>query len=246
MKLSVVIPCYNEADGVQALVESLVPVVEGLRREQDVEILFVDDGSTDGTGDLLEAAFAAVSETRVVRHERNRGLGAAVRTGFANARGEVVVNTDSDATYPFELIPKLLACLRPGVDLVTASCYHPLGGIENVPGYRVFLSKGASLLYRLLLDRHIHTYTCLFRAYRRHVIETVPFESDGFLGVTEILANSIRQGYRVAELPCVLRSRRFGLSKARVIPIIRSHLGFQMHLLFSRSVPAKARASSSA
>lgn len=234
MSLSIVIPCYNEADNVRTLMDELLPVVERLRRDREVELVFVDDGSTDGTDDLLVEAFGGIEDVRVIRHERNRGLGAALKTGFANVRGDVVVTTDSDATYPFMLIIPLLDGLRPGVDLVTASCYHPEGGVDDVPGYRVLLSKTASLMYRALLDRDVHTYTCLFRAYRREVVDAVSFESDGFLAVTEILSDAIAKGYHVSEMPCTLRSRRHGISKARIARTVLAHLGFQSRLLLRR------------
>jgi dolichol-phosphate mannosyltransferase len=92
-------------------------------------------------------------------------------------------------------------------------------------------------MYRVILRWNIHTYTCMFRAYRRRVIDTVPFESDDFLSVTELLANSIRHGYTVRELPCTLRVRRYGQSKAKIVRIIRSHLRFQWRLLWRPAQP---------
>src|SRR5579863_8737518 len=192
--LSIVIPCYNETDNVETLKRELGPVVAGLRRDRSVELVFVDDGSADGTSDRLQEQFGADPAVRIIRHDRNRGLGAAVRTGFAHATGAVVVTTDSDGTYRFSTIPDLLEVLESGADVVTASCYHPRGGVENVPGFRIFLSQGASLMYRVLLDWRIHTYTCLFRAYRRPVVEAARFESDGFLSQAEILAQAIWDG----------------------------------------------------
>ncbi|MBX6772215.1 MAG: glycosyltransferase family 2 protein [Chloroflexi bacterium] len=234
MDLTILIPCCNEVDNVALLANELMPVVEQLRQDRTVEIIFVDDGSSDGTGDALAERFGSDPLVRIVRHKRNRGLGAALRTGFRYARGAVIVTTDSDATYPFPLITDLLDRLEPGIDIVTASCYHPCGGIENVPSYRVFLSKGASLLYRALVDRRVHTYTCLFRAYRRTVITATPFAADGFLAVTEILVRAMWNGYRTAELPCILRSRRHGQSKAKIVRTILAHLRFQSVLLRSR------------
>ncbi|MFN8637779.1 MAG: glycosyltransferase family 2 protein [Chloroflexota bacterium] len=233
MDLSLVIPCRDEAENVQLLVRELTPVLQQLRETRSVELVLVDDGSTDGTGDLLRQAFTDDPLVSIVPHNPGRGLGAAVRTGFRHSTGDVVVTTDCDASYPFHLIPSLLGLLRPGVDVVTASCYHPAGAVENVPGYRVFLSKSASLLYRILLDRKIHTYTCLFRAYRRPVVDTCEPESDGFLGVTEVLASAILAGFTIRELPCTLRARRYGQSKAKVARIIRSHLRYQAGLILS-------------
>jgi dolichol-phosphate mannosyltransferase len=168
------------------------------------------------------------------RHPVNRGLGAAMRTGFAAAAGAVVVSTDADGTYEFHTIPELLACLEPGMDIVTASPYHPRGAVRDVPRYRLVLSQGASALYRLLVDWRLHTWTCLFRAYRRDVLEKITFESSGFLAGTELMVKALLAGYRVAEYPAVLHSRAAGASKARVIHIIRAHLEFQWKVLLHR------------
>ena len=238
MDLSIVIPCYNEVENVSRLRTEFLPIVAELARTRAVEVVFVDDGSTDGTWQALHEAFGDNREVPVAfrfeRHPTNRGLGAAIRTGFAAAGGEVVVTTDSDGTYRFSEIPALLAYLTPDVDIVTASPYHPAGGVEGVPAYRLILSRGSSLLYRLLLNWQVHTYTCLFRAYRREVVERVSFQSDGFLAGTEILVKAMLMGYQVAEYPAVLYSRAFGTSKAKLMRTILAHLGFQGRILLHR------------
>ncbi|MCS6828888.1 MAG: glycosyltransferase family 2 protein [Caldilinea sp.] len=246
MLLSIVIPCYNEADNVDTLLTEFLPVAQQLvgtglptgETVARVEVIFVDDGSKDGTYAALKAAFDGVEAPGVVfrfeRHAVNRGLGAALRTGFAAAAGAVIVTTDSDGTYRFETIPELLTYLESGVSIVTASPYAPGGAIANVPGYRIVLSKGSSLLYRLLVNPHIHTYTALFRAYRREVIERIPFESNGFLAGTELMVNAMLAGYKVAEYPTTLYSRAFGASKAKILRTIRAHLGFQSNVLLRR------------
>lgn len=235
MDLSIVIPCYNEADNVNKIQTELFPVVNKLAESQTVEIIFIDDGSRDDTYKIFSEAFGHYHypgvTLRFEQHQVNRGLGAAIRTGFAAATGDIIVTTDSDGTYRFAEIPTLLSYLTPDVDLVTASPYHPKGGIAGVPAYRLVLSKGASAMYRLLAEWHIHTYTALFRAYRRHVTEDVPFESNGFLGGTELMINAIRMGYRVAEYPTTLYSRVHGTSKAKLARTIKSHLLFQLHVV---------------
>ena len=237
MDLSVVVPCFNEAENVTTLVSEFAPVMELLARDRSVEVLFVDDGSRDDTWSALHAAFDNAVWRFAVRFERhsvNRGLGAAIRTGLAASSGDIIVTTDSDGTYKFTDIPPLLECLRPGVDIVTASPYHPRGGVAGVPPYRLALSRGSSLLYRLLVDPTLHTYTALLRAYRRRVVETVPFNADGFLAGTEILVKSLLVGYRAAEYPTTLHARAFGVSKAKIARTIRAHLGFQGRILLHR------------
>jgi dolichol-phosphate mannosyltransferase len=232
--LSLIIPCYNESEGIASMRTRLAEVLPTLRQQGSLELLLIDDGSTDDTYNLLREAFAGWREVRIVRHERNKGLGAALRTGFAEALGEIIITCDSDGTYPFSEIPNMLVLLTPDIDIVTASPYHPQGGIENVPAYRVALSKSASLLYRILLDWNIHTYTAMFRAYRRDVIETINSHSNGFLMVTEMLVEALLVGYKVAEYPTTLRVRRYGQSKARLWRITRSHFQYQWGLLGRR------------
>ncbi len=232
--LSLVIPCFNEEGGIPTLERTLFPVVEQLRRQQSVQVVLVDDGSRDDTPRLLDELAAAHPGVQVVKHARNMGLGVATRTGFAHARGAVVIVTDSDGTYPFTEIPPLLACLTPEVDIVTSSALHPAGGVAGVPAYRLLFTRGAALLYRILVRWDVHTYTAMFRAYRREVLANVESTAEGFLMPAEILSNAILQGYRVAEYPTVLHVRRQGQSKAKIARTILAHLRFQWKLFVRR------------
>ena len=237
MKLSIVIPCYNEVENIQKLEAELLPVVENLTKDYQVEVVFVDDGSTDGTLDAIRDQLKVDQMANVTpvyrQHERNKGLGAALKTGFSAVTGDLIVTTDSDGTYKFSNIPTLLAEID-GADIVTASPYHPQGEVVGVPGYRLILSKGSSMIYRLLVDWHIHTYTCLFRAYKREVIDKIKFESDGFLAGTELMVKAMLKGYRVSEYPAALYRRAFGTSKAKIMRTIRAHLKFQWEVLLVR------------
>lgn len=234
--LSIVVPCFNEVDSIPALECGLRPVVALLVRSCSLELVFVDDGSSDGTSEAIRTSLGSSAGVpcRVEKHPTNRGLGAALRTGFEVARGEVIVTTDCDGTYRFAEIPCLLSYLTPDVDVVTASPYHPLAGVDNVPFYRLLLSRGSSLIYRLLVSGGVHTYTSLFRAYRRHVIEAIPFGSDGFLAGTEILVKALLKGYRVVECPMVLHARQRGTSKAKLARTMMAHLEFQGRVLRHR------------
>jgi dolichol-phosphate mannosyltransferase len=236
MDLSIVIPCYNEAVNVPKIQAEFLPVATELAKTRSLEVVFVDDGSTDGTWQALVDTFGNDPHVAVKfeKHQVNRGLGAAIRTGFAAACGEVIVTTDSDGTYSFSKVPELLSSLTPDIDIVTASPYHPAGGVEGVPAYRLVLSRGSSAIYRLLVSWRVHTYTCLFRAYRRQVVEHITFESDGFLAGTELLVKAMLTGYRVAEYPAVLYRRVFGTSKAKLMRTILAHLRFQGRILLHR------------
>ena len=237
--LSIVVPCYNEEGNVETFSATLMPVLEKLAPSWDaIDVVLIDDGSTDATYAQLQEIARAPQKNgitvRAVTHGVNKGLGAAIKTGFREAVGDVIVMTDSDGTYPFDTIPDVLAFLGEDVDIVTASAYHPEGGVENVPGYRLVLSKGASALYRIFVDPRIHTYTCLFRAYRRRVVEAIDFQSNDFLACAEILVNARLAGIKVAEAPAILKSRAIGQSKARLARITKSHLRFQAQVIGRR------------
>jgi dolichol-phosphate mannosyltransferase len=245
MKLSVVVPCFNEEDNIDKLKTEFFPIIEKLvgshldgGQIDSIEVVFVDDGSKDGTYNALKDAFGSLNHPCITvkfeKHNVNRGLGAAMRTGFGAITGDIVVTTDSDGTYHFSTIPALLQHLKGKVAIVTASPYHPQGEVVGVPGYRIFLSRGSSLLYRILLSWKVHTYTALYRAYRREVIDQIPFAADDFLGGTELMVKAMLKGYQVDEYPAALHRRMFGVSKAKLLKTIVSHLNFQARLVLHR------------
>jgi hypothetical protein len=124
--------------------------------------------------------------------------------------------------------------LLANADVVTASPYHQNGGVQNVPGWRLLLSRTLSCCYRLLLRCPIRTWTSCFRVYRRSAVADLPLANPGFLGTAELLVRVLRRGGRVVEHPCVLEARLFGVSKMRVLRTIRGHLGLLWRVLWRR------------
>jgi dolichol-phosphate mannosyltransferase len=235
----VVAPLYNEKDGIPMLADTMSKLASRLRSDYELECVLVDDGSKDETTDEAKKYFGSFPQVVFAKHERNRGLGAAVRTGMERATGEIICTIDSDCTFDPLRIPDMLAIMeREKVDIVTASPYHPQGGVENVLPWRLLLSKGASVIYRRVAACKLYSYTALLRAYRRQVIETVPFKSDGFSATTELLLRAAQRGYRISEIPMVLKSRLIGVSKMKVAYTIRMHIGLMsqafMWRLFDR------------
>jgi len=234
VKISVVVPCYNESEGIPQLALALAEVRPMLEPAHRLELVFVDDGSTDDTRATLEHHFGRLPEVRIVSHPRNRGLGAALRTGFGHATGECIVTIDSDCTYNPRELPQLIRLLEKGADVVVASPYHPAGGVFNVPRYRLFLSHNLSRLYDVVLGSRIYTYTSLFRVYRAGLLRRIHFESDGFLAMAELLVGALGHGAKVVEHPTVLSLRQYGESKAALARLTRQHLRFLGRLLVRR------------
>lgn len=241
MKVSLLVPCYNERDGVPQLAAALADLRRALLPVYRLEVVFVDDGSTDGTREVLDRHFASMPDVRIVSHVQNRGLGAALRTGFAHTTGDWVATTDSDCTYNPRQLPEMIRLMELGADVVVASPYHPSGGIHNVPRYRIFLSRTLSRLYDVLIGRRLYTYTSLFRIYRGELVRDLRFEADGFVSMAEILVRTLIQDAKVVEFPIVLTLRRYGESKAAIARLTGQHLRFLARVLAWRLTGRFAR-----
>ena len=233
--VSIVIPCYNEESTLPYLARTLERLefeLQGVGYEP--QFVFVDDRSSDATWDTMHAVFGERANVRLVRHEQNAGVSAAIRTGIANADHEIVCSMDCDCSYdPLELA-RMIPLLTDGVDLVTASPYHPQGHVKNVPGWRLFLSKGLSTLYRFVLPQKLHTWTSCFRVYRRSVVKDLPLEETGFLGTAELVGRLSQAGGRIVEHPATLEVRIFGESKMKTCRTIVGHLRLITRLLRNR------------
>lgn len=233
MRVSLVIPCFNEEESLALLGDRLALALE-VMGEHDVEILFVDDGSSDGTLTGLHRLAEWLPGVRVVEHGDNRGLGAALRTGYAEATGDVLVGLDSDCTYDPVEVPALLARLA-GADVVLGSPYNPAGATANVPISRLVLSRTLSGMYRLVLGcSDIYTFTGIFRAHTREAADAMRSTANDYRALTEMLVSLLDQGYRVVEYPTVLHSRVTGSSKMRVVRMIRRHAAMVLRLALTR------------
>lgn len=249
--VSIVIPVFNEEAGVPQLRQRLANMRAAWDPSIDLEFVFVDDGSSDRTQALLCELFANDPHVRALAHERNRGIGAAFRTGFSDCQGSIVCTIDADCSYGPENLQKLVTVIKAGRgDIAVASPYHPDGTVEGVPRWRLILSRGCSALYGLIAPVRLYTYTSVFRAYRREVIRTVQCEEDGFVSASEILIRAAEAGYRIVEIPMTLHARRIGQTKMKIVRTIRGHLRLlartsarRLQTAFHKDVVATARTS---
>jgi polysaccharide deacetylase family protein (PEP-CTERM system associated) len=228
--ISIVIPCYNEEPTLPYLANTLKGLEEDLSKNYQPEFIFIDDCSKDSTFARLQEIFGGRENVRIVRHETNRGVAAGIMTGLREAQTEIVCSMDCDCTYDPHELGKMLPLLGETVDLVTASPYHAQGGVRNVPEWRLFLSKGASWLYRRVLRSKLDTYTSCFRVYRRSSVMDLNLRETGFLGVAEMLGKLDLRGGRIVEFPAVLEVRLFGFSKMKTARTIFGHLKLLSHL----------------
>ncbi|MEP6571607.1 MAG: glycosyltransferase [Gemmatimonadota bacterium] len=222
--ITVVIPCFNEELVLPYLGNTLRSVQHVLRDRYDLHFIFVDDRSTDDTRVVLENVFGDWAECRILRHERNQGVAAAIRTGLRHAETEIVCSIDCDCTYDPHELGRMIPLLTEEVDMVTASPYHREGTVRNVPEWRLMLSRTLSKLYRIVLHQKLDTYTSCFRVYRRSTTTGVPVREMGFLGIAELLGRLDLSGARVVEFPTTLEVRVLGASKMKIFRTIFGHL----------------------
>ena len=207
--LSIIFPAHNEAETFATFGTDVLPILDSLG--EPYELLIVDDGSTDGTADV---AGRLGPRARVIRHETNRGLGAALRTGFDAAIGELVVTMDSDLTFSPLLIRSMLERFRVGdADVVSGSPKLAGWGFVGIPRYRIVVSQAATLVYSFILGSHMTAVSPILRLYRRADLVGLPIRATGFDINAEILFLLVQRGKRVVEIPAPLTQRIYGTSK---------------------------------
>ena len=217
--ISFIFPAFNEAQNLRRFPQEVIPVFNNLG--EPFEIIVVDDGSVDDTAAVASSLGPSV---RLVKHVHNRGLGAAVRTGINEARGELVITMDTDLTFAPTAVKDLLNRFRVGdVDVVSGS--PKLAGYgKDIQSYRVFIGKISTFIYSLLFGKKITAVSPIFRLYKRADIADLPLQSTGFDINAEILFHLIRRGKRVAEVPAELTQRIHGESKLDYQKEMRRHL----------------------
>lgn len=210
--LAVVIPMFNEAQGAQTCVEGVTAMLESA--PGDARLIAVDDGSADGTPGLLDALAETHPLLTVVHHVKNKGYGAALRTGAEAARDQGrpwVLFMDSDLTNPPADILRFWPLMTDDVDLIKASRYVRGGSQEAVPLRRRAVSVAGNTFARLASGLPVRDLTNGFRAIRTEAFLRMPLEERGFALILEEVYWASRMGLRCAELPTTLGTREVEL-----------------------------------
>ncbi|MCS6851064.1 MAG: glycosyltransferase family 2 protein [Gemmataceae bacterium] len=213
-RLSLVIPAYNEAPGIAGVLKEATATLERLL--DDFEIIVVDDGSHDDTAKRVADMARHDQRLRLLRHERNRGYGAALRTGFGAARFPWVAFTDADGQFYLDDLRRLLHH-APAAPLVVGYRLQ-----RQDPWLRRFLSWGYNTLVRLLLRTGVRDCDCALKLFRRDVLHELLPVSTGFFVNTEMLARARRLGLRIVEVGVRHRPRRAGSSKVSLRDVPRT------------------------
>jgi len=191
LSITVFFPCYNEQDNVTRNVQQAMQVLE--RLNIDFEVIIVDDGSSDRTGQIADEMAGQNSKVKVVHHGTNLGYGAALQSGFRAAAKELVFYTDGDGQFDIAEMPPLLGLMEQ-YDIV--SCYR-LNRQDNL--IRKINGWCWTKLVCWLFGMKIRDIDCAFKLYKREIFDRIRLSSAGALIDAEILARAVRKGYRVTQ-----------------------------------------------
>ena len=187
-------PCYNDGGTIGSMVMLAYDILRSIT--DDYEVIVINDCSRDASAQVLQELQRLYPDLRVVTHERNRGYGGALRSGFAHATKEWVFYTDGDAQYDPRELPQLLEALRPGVDMVNGYKIT-----RSDPPYRFVIGKLYHWTARLAFGLRLRDVDCDFRLIRRAIFDTVHLESDSGVICVEMMKKIQDAGYSITEVP---------------------------------------------
>jgi dolichyl-phosphate beta-glucosyltransferase len=232
-RLSIVVPAYNEERRLEAPLLDMVGY--GRARKLDFEVIVVDDGSRDGTSELVSRLARKHEEIRLIRLAANHGKGYAVRSGVVNARGQLVLFADADGATPIRECERLEAAIDAGAGIAIGSrALHAEGVRVQARFYRRVIGRAFHTLVRTLTVGGIADTQCGFKMFRSDVAHDLfsRMRMDGFSFDVELLLMGQRQGYRIAEVPVNWEHQpgsrvnlvRDSLRMARDLFVIRAHV----------------------
>jgi dolichol-phosphate mannosyltransferase len=241
-----VIPAYNEAENIRELCARLAPVVT----ELEARVVFVDDGSTDRTVDLIRT-HAGDFPCEIVHNRRNGGVGLALNAGIRHvlktaAEDDAIVTLEADNTSDLGDLPRMLGLFDEGYDVVLASVYAPGGKLIGVGRLRIIASRAVSDTFRVIGGlRHIRTLSSLYRVYRAGLLSRAAatygwllVREPGFAASVELLLKLYHADAAIAEIPTVNDwTKRRGHSKLRLWPTVLAYLRVTVAHLAGRIQP---------
>ncbi len=219
--LTIVIPAFNEKENIPFLVSNLKKTIQ--RWPYSVEVLIVNDGSSDGSREILDKiaenelkgrkGSAPHFQLRIAHHQKHKGFGAALKTGYKNARGKVISTMDADLTHNPEQIRKFMNKINEGYDMVIGSRYVEGGKMVDVAWYRRLISDMSRVLIKILFNMPIKDVTNGFRAVRKQLLDNIELKSNSFNILPEMVVKARKKGYKITEVPMTLTKRKYGVSK---------------------------------
>lgn len=203
--ISIILPCYNEEAILQVNLNVIIKYLESKNEKYKWEIVIINDGSKDKTGIIADEYERQNGNIRVIHHPTNLNLGNALKTGFKNSKGDIIVVMDIDLSYSVDHIEKMVdKMIETSSDIVIASPYMKGGKVTDVPLGRKLMSRWVNRFMRVAAQDKYHTYTGMVRAYRKNFIQTVNLKTKDYEINPEILYKAMILRARIDEIPAHL------------------------------------------
>lgn len=204
--ISVFFPCYNDQGSIGKLIETAVKTLKS--HSSDFEVIVVDDGSTDGSRDVLQKYSQKHSELKLVFHKKNKGYGGALRSGFRTATKDLIFYTDGDGQYDVKELPILLNLLTDDVDFING-----IKMSRQDPNYRIIIGNIYSLLARWLFWLPVYDVDCDFRLIRKSLIQKIILKNNSGAICIELVKKSQRAGAKFRQVSVHHYKREWGESQ---------------------------------
>jgi len=211
-KILIVIPTYNEKENVA----KLIPLI--LKQDKNIDILVVDDGSPDGTGELVDGLINKNKKIHILHRKGKLGIGSAYIEGFKYGlknNYDLIISMDADLSHNPKYLPAMITASGK-YDLVLGSRWTKGGGVKGWPWHRYVMSWGANLFSRALLNLKPKDITTGYRCYKREVLENIDLDnivSSGYAFMEEMIYKVQKAGFTIGEVPIVFVDRKIGQSK---------------------------------
>ncbi|MGC4100552.1 glycosyltransferase family 2 protein [Ferruginibacter sp.] len=225
--LSVVAPCYNEEAILEINIETVKKYLESDKNKYDWEIVIINDGSKDKTAEIADALVDKYpNRVRAIHHPTNLNLGNAIKTGFKNSRGEVIVVIDIDLSYAENYIVEMTdKLIETSADVVMASPYMKGGKVTAVPFFRRIMSSWVNRFMRMAAQDKYHTFTGMVRAYRKEFVQTLNLKTKDYEINPEIIYKGMILRAKMVEIPAHLdwtEQNKFAGKRTSSLRVLRS------------------------
>ncbi len=224
--ISIILPCYNEEAILEINLNTIIDYIQERNERYDWEIVIINDGSIDKTGEIAECFSRKYPNIKVIHHPTNLNLGNALKTGFNNSHGNIIVVLDVDLSYDVEYIEQMVEKLNEvTADIVIASPYMKGGKVTGVPFSRKIMSRWVNRFMRLAAQDKYHTYTSMVRAYKGSFIRNLNLKTKDYEISPEILYKAMILRARIVEIPAHLdwtQQNKYKNQRTSSIKILRS------------------------
>ena len=223
--VSIVLPCFNEEAILKNNIQTIISYLCSKNNKYNWEVVIINDGSSDHTGKIAEDFERQNEHIRVIHHPTNLNLGNALKTGFKNSKGDIIVVMDIDLSYATDHIEKMVdKLIETNSDIVIASPYMPGGKVTDVPFTRKLMSRWVNAFMRLAAQDKYHTYTAMVRAYRTSFIRSVNLKTRDYEVSPEIMYKAMILRGRIVEIPAHLdwtEQNKFAGKRTSSIRVLR-------------------------